>query len=258
MPLPIWIHCNICTERQAKSWHISSCGKIVCQNCLQKLKVTHCGDCKGPCARTIKLNSQAPKDVQKLFGDVGEEIKAASKIINFQDKQKAKFLLKLKNNNAKLDKRRSEMKKEKEKKLGEIEEVKRRLAAAKEEIKRKNSMIKLHNDNQPPAPEVKADLPADSWFQRFQRFFTSTPVTYETQTRNHSPDGPFMKLETPAAFHCQRERTRREEVDKVSLDRESPDRMSLDRTVLDVRSPVMRALDELLGESNFIFSCLQI
>ena len=103
----------------------------------------------GPCARTVEFNLQAPKDVQKLFGDVGEEIKAVSKIINFQGKQKAKFLLKLKNNhgNAKLDKRRYEMKKVKKNKLAKIEEVKRRLSDAKEEIKRKNSMIKLQKAN---------------------------------------------------------------------------------------------------------------
>ena len=32
-----------------------------------------------------------------LFGDIAEEIKAVSKIIDFQDKQKAKFFLALKN-----------------------------------------------------------------------------------------------------------------------------------------------------------------
>ena len=82
-PRPIWMHCNLCFERQTKSWHISSCGKIVCQNCVQKLKMTHCEDCKGPCTRTIELNSKAPKEVQRLFGDITYEIKAVSKIMNF-------------------------------------------------------------------------------------------------------------------------------------------------------------------------------
>jgi len=250
MPLPIWIHCNICSERQAKSWHISSCGKITCQNCLQKLKVTHCGDCKGPCARTIELNSRAPKDVLKLFGDVQEEIKKVSKIIDFQDKQKAKFLFKLKNNNNKLDKRRAEMKKVKKNKLGEIEEVKRRLAAAKEEIKRKNSMIKFQKAKQPP--RVPVDLPSDSLFrtaphappvdcflspprsdQGRPRFFTSTPVQHLTQPRNHSLDGDFMMLKTPAAWHGQGGGRRREEADRRSLDRMRLDRVSFDRISLD-------------------------
>ena len=87
----------------------------MCQDCLQRLKTTQCGDCQGPCTTTIELNSKAPKDVQRLFGDIAEEIKAVSKIIDFQEKQKANFLLDLKNVNTRLDKKQSEIRKVKKK-----------------------------------------------------------------------------------------------------------------------------------------------
>ena len=188
-PRPNWMHCNLCFERQARSWHISSCGKIACQNCVQKLKMTHCEDCKGPCTRTIELNSKAPKDVQKLFGDIGAEIKAVSKIMNFQDTQKAKFIHGLKRNKDNLDKRRAEMNKLKESKLAKIDEAKMRLAAVNEEIRSKKSLIKSYDANtENKPPEL---TPSDSLF--FPRpetgvsgFFTSNPTSYQTPTGNHS------------------------------------------------------------------------
>ena len=49
---------------------------------------------------------------------------------------KAKFLLVLKKNDAKLDKRRFVMKKAKKNKLAKMEEAKRRLSAVNEEVKK--------------------------------------------------------------------------------------------------------------------------
>ena len=78
--------------------------------------MTSCGDCKGPCARTIELNSSSPNEVKRLFGDVREEIRKLSKILAFQEQHKAKFIYDLENRNAKLDEiksRRMEQKKNK-------------------------------------------------------------------------------------------------------------------------------------------------
>ena len=299
------MHCNLCFERQARSWHISSCGKIACQNCVQKLKKTHCEECKGPCARTIELNSKAPKEVQRLFGDITNEIKAVSKIMNFQDTQKAKFISALKRNNDNLDKRRAEMKKLKESKLSKIEEAKMRLAAVNEEIKRKKSLIKSYDanaENQPPGfmgenvdrrSESLFDIaapppPSDSLLSLFPQpetgepgFFTSTPVPPQTQTGNHTLDGGFMQLRTPAAWYCPEGRRRREGMKaNRSFDRpraeevKSPTRTSFDMSRMEVRSPlrtsfdcdmrrpekmkspVEKALDKLLGEYILSFFLL--
>ena len=258
------MHCNLCFERQAKAWHISSCGKIACQNCVQKLKKTQCDDCKGPCTRTLELNSKAPKEVRRLFGDITEEIKAVSKIMNFQETQKAKFIQALKRNNAKLDKKRADMVKLKESKLVRIEEAKIRLAAVNEDIKRKKTLIKSYDantENQPP-------LPSDSLLSLFPQpdtgapgFLTSTPIPHQTQAGNHTLEADFMQLRTPAAWYNPEGIGLREEVKahRRSFDRprakvKSPARTSFDRCRAEVKSPVRtsieRSIEEFVSPTN--------
>ena len=258
------MHCNLCFERQAKAWHISSCGKIACQNCVQKLKKTQCDDCKGPCTRTLELNSKAPKEVRRLFGDITEEIKAVSKIMNFQETQKAKFIQALKRNNAKLDKKRADMVKLKESKLVRIEEAKIRLAAVNEDIKRKKTLIKSYDantENQPP-------LPSDSLLSLFPQpdtgapgFLTSTPIPHQTQAGNHTLEADFMQLRTPAAWYNPEGIGLREEVKahRRSFDRprakvKSPARTSFDRCRAEVKSPartsIERSIEEFVSPTN--------
>ena len=152
MAPPIWLHCNICHERQTKSWHISFCGRVVCQDCLHGIKTTPCRDCRGPCTRTVELNSKAPKDVQKLFGDVSEDIKAVSKIIAFQERHKANFLMAKKRNIDSLDKEQSKMEREKRRKLAEIEETKARLASVKRQIEKKKKASCVEAETHPTNP----------------------------------------------------------------------------------------------------------
>ena len=289
MAPPIWLHCNICHERQTKSWHISSCGRVVCQDCLHRIKTTTCKDCGGPCTRTVELNSKAPKDVQKLFGDVTEDIKAVSKIIAFQEKHKANFLMAKKRKIDNLDEERSKMKREKRRKLAEIEETKARLASVKRQIEKKKATLasSAEAESHPVNPwrrftaaasaaahctasffRTEAEVisvapPLNSFTPGFSPitsprsetrgpgFRTSTPRPANKnilhKTGNLSLDGDFMKLKTPAAWHLQGGRRRREE----SADRSSVDRLSIDRSrvaAARIKSPVVKALDELLGE----------
>lgn len=259
-----------------------SCGKIICQNCLPKLKMTHCGDCKEPCVRTIELNSSAPKQVKRLFGDVGKEIKALSKIIDFQDKRKAKFLRDYRNRIAKLDEIRSKQMEQKKNKVAKIEEAKKQLAVKQEELRQKKSMIKSIEDKSQP------------WF------YTSTPAYQQTcnnwldvhlttseawpspgvkrrrddeadwmiagKAGRHSPEEPFMNLITPAAWYGGQDhggKRQRMEAEAAEEDRraeviKSPVVRSLgkmfdaeeDRRAEGMKSPVMRALDKLLEEDS--------
>jgi len=289
MAPPIWLHCNICHERQTKAWHISSCGRVVCQDCLHGIKTTPCKDCGVPCTRTVELNSKAPKDVQKLFGDVTEDIKAASKIIAFQERHKANFLLAKKRKLRALDEEWSKIKGEKRRKLAEIEETKAKLASVKRQIekKKKATCVELEAEAHPTNPwrrftaaasaaahctasffrteaEVVSVAPPPNFPPIFSpitsprsetrgpRFQTSTPRLANTnmghRTGNHSLDGDFMKLKTPAVWNRQGGRRRRE----GSADRRSLDRKSLDRSRAEsarTKSPVEKALDELLEDS---------
>ena len=80
MPMPLWFHCNICHKRQARSWHVSSCDKVVCQDCLQRIWSSRCWNCRGPCTKTVEINSRAPEDVQRLFRDIIDEIKKKKRL----------------------------------------------------------------------------------------------------------------------------------------------------------------------------------
>ena len=291
MAPPIWLHCNLCHERQTKSWHISSCGRVVCHDCLHRIKTIPCRDCGGPCTRTVELNSKAPKEVRKLFGDVTEDIKAVSKIIAFQEKHKANFLMAKKRNLDHLDEERSKMQREKRKKLAEIEETKARLASVNMQIEKKKATLAstANAEGHPTNPwrrftaaasaaahctasffrteaEVISVAPPPNFTPRFSPitsprsetrgpgFQTSTPrpanknMLHKTESGSHSLDGAFMKLKTPAAWHRQGGRRRRRE---ESADRSSGGKQSLDRSraeVTMIKSPVVKALDKLLGE----------
>jgi len=233
------------------------------------------------------LNSKAPKDVQKLFGDVSEDVKAVSKIIAFQERHKANFLMAKKRKLDSLAKEQSKMEREKRRKLAEIEETKARLASVKREIEKKKKATCVEAEANPTNPWRKFTAAASaaahctaSFFRteaevvsvapppnfppifspitspgsetRGPRFQTSTPRPANTnmghRTGNHSLDGDFMKLKTPAVWNRQGGRRRRE----GSAERRSLDRQSLDRSRAEsarTKSPVEKALDKLLEDS---------
>ena len=238
------------------------------------------------------MNSKAPKDVQKLFGDVSEDIKTVSKIIAFQENHKANFLMLKKRKIDNLDEESSNLKREKRKKLAEIEETKARLASVKGQIEKKKEIFasSAEAENLPTnpwrrftaaasaavhcsasffrtGPEVIDVAPPPNFTPSFSpitsprsetrgpRYQTSTPRRANHnmihKTGNHSLDGDFMKLKTPAAWDRKGGRHRRE----GSADR-SVDRLSLDRSRAEserIKTPAVKALDKLLGEYLPIF-----
>ena len=152
MPMPSWLHCNVCHNRQTRSWHVSSCGKVVCQDCLERIRTTRCGDCQGPCTRTVELNSRAPEDVKRLFRDVVDEIKKVGKIFDFQEKHQAKFLLAKKKRIKKLAEARSAAKRDIRKKLAEKAEIKKKLASLMLQNDRKKRAVKSETRKQSSGP----------------------------------------------------------------------------------------------------------
>jgi len=289
MAPPIWLHCNICHERQTKSWHISSCGRVVCQDCLHRIKTTTCKDCGGPCTRTVELNSKAPKDVQKLFGDVSEDIKAVSKIIAFQEKHKANFLMAKKRKIDNLDEERSKMKREKRRKLAEIEETKARLASVKMQIEKKKATqaSSAEAESHPTNPwrrftaaastavhctasffrteaEVVSVVPPPDFIPSFSpitsprsetrgsRFQTSTPRPANINIVHKTGNLSLDGgfMQLKTPAAWNRKGGRRRR--EGSADR-SVDRLSLDRSRAEsarTKSPVEKALDQLLEDST--------
>ena len=202
---------------------MSSCGKMVCQDCLQRIKTTRCGDCQGPCTKSVELNSRAPKDVQMLFGDVTEEIKKVGKIIDFQEKNKASFLLAMKKDAKRLVEPRSVMRRELRRKLAEKAELKEKIKAKILEAARKKKAIKTRGQSSAPLQmlrnaatavsslfgteeDVPMAPPSDFGFMspiisprsepRGPAFITSTPAYISP--RRHSIDRELMELKTLA------------------------------------------------------------
>jgi len=77
-----WLHCNVCKIEKSASFFITSCAKVLCQNCKNNIS-SNCNFCGGQC-RKVELNKGAPKEVLNLFSDLSEKIKDIYKIYHFQ------------------------------------------------------------------------------------------------------------------------------------------------------------------------------
>ena len=230
--------------------------------------MTHCRDCKGACTKTIELNSRAPKDVKRLFGDVGEEMRKFSKIIDFQDKHKAKFLLTLKIRIAKLDEINYERTELERNKLAKIEEVKKRLEAKQEEVRQKKFMIKSIEDERKPwfgtsTPAYKQTC--NNWLDTHLETSEAWPspgvkrrrddeavMKIAGQDGRNSPEEPFMKLVTPAAWYGGQGHGGKRQRKEAEAAKEH-------RMEEVIKNPVVRSLGKMFGESSLVsFLFLQI
>ena len=141
---PAWLHCNLCMNQRCKALLMSSCGKVVCSDCKPKLQTSQCKSCKGPCNRTVELNSKTPKEVTRLFTDLSSELKSVFKSIDFQTNQKRQILQykkkKLNYGRSVIAKRRNDWNMKKSQKMTlhhEIEKKEQLLVAQIERLKKK-------------------------------------------------------------------------------------------------------------------------
>jgi len=91
MSAGVWAHCVICKrlarELNGVSLLVTSCGRVVCQNCCPRSRDTSCPTCVGGC-NTVVMNSKAPSNIQNLFKDVSSQMKNIVKTLSWQDAQK--------------------------------------------------------------------------------------------------------------------------------------------------------------------------
>jgi len=92
----MWVHCSQCMSLGSGSTsrlHITSCGRVVCHSCIPSLGAVNCPTCRGPCTRTIPLNTKAPTNVLNLFKDVSGQLKQVSKALNWQEQHKRELIM---------------------------------------------------------------------------------------------------------------------------------------------------------------------
>jgi len=72
-----WVHCSQCMSLGSGSTsrlHITSCGRVVCHSYTPSLGAVNCPTCRGPCTKTIPLDSKAPPNVLNLYKDVSGQL----------------------------------------------------------------------------------------------------------------------------------------------------------------------------------------
>ena len=75
---PVWLNCNLCRRTGSQvtaRLNMTNCGLIFCSDCTGSLSRRICRACQGSCKRSVKLNSQAPREVRSCFESLETKIK---------------------------------------------------------------------------------------------------------------------------------------------------------------------------------------
>ena len=215
-----WVHCNICMKQDVSPLFISSCGKVVCASCKPSLSSTQCNTCRGPCTRTVELNSKAPKEVLRLFEDPSIQLKSVMKCFEFQNQQKKSLLancrkslndkrkeyqaiLKRKERDHALYLSKKKLDEELTIKIQQQKDLKQRLERELQESKRasmnpRNPFVNRSLDESLiPMPEMSDDTMLTPFVTRARA--SSGPIDYSS----FGGRGPekFLEMKTPAAWH---------------------------------------------------------
>ncbi|XP_072006815.1 E3 ubiquitin-protein ligase RNF212B isoform X1 [Engystomops pustulosus] len=82
-----WFHCNVCHLRQDTNYYITSCGHIICKNCITQ---DDCSVCKTACKCLPISDNLKPKEkifFKSLEETVQKNIQSISKAWSFQKQQ---------------------------------------------------------------------------------------------------------------------------------------------------------------------------
>ena len=192
-----------------------SCGRIVCKDCHPQLSVQHCQACRGPCSRSVELNSRSPPDVKNLFSDPSDLIKPIIKTLDFQEKQKRSYLLSQSKRLAALDAKQKEILRQKKERIAAIEKAKLKLAQLHGDIAKKKKQLRNgapRDQNSVDHPRSQLSLckqfPNDDQDKDHHPNLFETPKKRQNETYGIN-DGGFLQLKTPGVFYGKKEVTPR-------------------------------------------------
>jgi len=227
-----WMHCNMCLSTIPSNLCMTSCGKVLCGQCMPRFKSRGCPDCRtstsGPCGE-VKLDKNAPSDVLNLFRDVSSELKKVFKVNNFQEAQKRRLLDGLMKKENFLAKKLSERKdklrqaeesyhqaKRRNEELDQtLVELERRVSALCSEGADKNKSMEKTLARQSHSHGKKMNNSRNSVENSFSRMFFSPPPNSKIIPRaskdqitksggngkNAGANAGFLQMKTPAAWN---------------------------------------------------------
>ena len=182
-----------------------------CNDCHPQLRVQHCQACRGPCSRTVELNSRSPQDVKNLFSDPSDLIKPIVKTLDFQEKQKRSFLLGQSKRLAALDAKQREILRQKKERIAAIEKAKLRLAQLHGDIAKKKEQLRNgapRDRNCVDHPRYQSSLckqfPNEDQDKDYHQNLFETPNKRQDETYGIN-DGGFLQLKTPGVFYGEKE-----------------------------------------------------
>lgn len=130
-----WAHCVICKtlarQLNAVPLLVTSCGRLVCQNCCPRSRDTSCPNCVGGC-NTVVMNNKAPSNIQNLFKDVNSQMKHILKTLTWQDAQKKSIVEHWAKEAARLEEKERLLQEELAKLDQQLEQKRRRLRRMEE------------------------------------------------------------------------------------------------------------------------------
>ena len=225
-----WMHCNICLSTIPSNLLMTSCGKVLCGQCMPRFKSRGCLDCRtttrGVCDE-VQLDKNAPSDVLNLFRDVSFELKKVFKVNNFQESQKRRLLDGLIQKENFLTKKLSELKAKQRQAEERYHQAKRRneeLDQTLVELERRVSALCSEGNDKNNSTErtlarqshgKKMNNSRNSVENSFSRMFFSPPPNSKIIPRaskdkitksgengkNAGVDVGFLQMKTPAAWN---------------------------------------------------------
>ena len=225
-----WMHCNICLSTTPSNLFMTSCGKVLCGQCMPRFKSRGCPDCRtttrGLCSE-VKLDKNAPSDVLILFRDISFDLKKVFKVNNFQESQKRRLLdgllkkenyLATKLSELKAKQRQAEERYHQAKRRNEeldqtLVELERRVSALCSEGNDKNNSTERTLTRQSPGKKMYNSR--NSVENSFSRMFFSPPPNSKMMPRaskdkitksggngkNTDANAGFLQMKTPAAWN---------------------------------------------------------
>lgn len=216
-------------ERADIKLNFTSCGQVICIECLPRIRGRECKSCKNQC-KTIKLAANCPKEISELFSDPMKNVKTIFKAFSFQEKNKIGYM---QHQTGELTRLKDELVRLGREKEAQAKQLEKEMQRESELVEQEQNL--KENLNNISRPDSRTGSDAGSWVEesRHQRrnlsrdfsdssFSNILNITTESNSSNKpshvrrlfsppesSPAPPpstsrFLRMKTPHGWHNNR------------------------------------------------------